>query len=304
MAKVLPAAFQCVGLRCLLPAIFAAVSAVSAASAQTPAAAPAPNSAPPELRGSEALGGKPRVRAAASVLDAIRSAGVLRVGIVSIPPWTMPAASGELIGFEIDVGTQLARDLGVRVEFVRTSLRSYAGDLADGRFDVAAAGIWPDPASALLVNFSRPYAANTIDLLAPGTKLGSRSVQEFNRSAVTIGVRKGSHSEATARRDFPKARIIAYDSDEPMFSALLGGKVSAIVAANPVVDFLQAANPKRLVKPLAEPLATRREALAVVRGDPDLLAYLDTWLRYQEETGWLAERRNYWFRSFEWAAKL
>jgi polar amino acid transport system substrate-binding protein len=301
MLNLLRSDFAGAGLRCLVAAF---LSAVSVAWAQAPATAPVPANAPPELRGAETFPAKPRARAAAPVLDAIRAAGVLRVGVVSIPPWTMPAASGELIGFEIDVGTQLARDLGVRVEFVRTSLRSYAGDLADGRFDVAAAGIWPDPASALLVNFSRPYAANTIDLLAPGSKPGSRSVQEFNRSVVTIGVRKGSHSEATARRDFPNARIITYDSDEPMFSALLGGKVSAVVAASPVVDFLQAANPKRLVKPLAEPLLTRREALAVVRGDPDLLAYLDTWLRYQEETGWLPERRNYWFRSFEWAAKL
>lgn len=290
-----------VGARC---AVLALLAAVTPGFAQAPAAAPSPTGAPAELRGEPAAGSPPRARPPALALDAIRRAGVLRVGVVSIPPWAMPAASGELIGFEIDVGMQLARDLGVRAEFVRTSLGSYAGDLAAGRFDVAAAGLWPTPAQALLVNFSRPYASNSIELIANSGKAQGRSRDDFDRPAVAIGVRRGSHSEAAARRHFPKARITTFDADEPMFSALIDGRAAAVVVASPVAEFLETAYQKILVKPLPQPLATRREAFAVMRGDPDLLAFLDAWILYQEDTGWLDERRKYWFRSFQWVPKL
>lgn len=302
MMMCAPLDFAAVGARCTILALLATVAPVFA-QAQAPAPATAPT-APPELLGAPAAAGQPRARPPAMALDAIRRAGVLRIGVVSIPPWTMPAASGELIGFEIDVGRQLAHDLGVRAEFVRTSLGSYAGDLAAGRFDVAAAGLWPTPAAALLVNFSHPYAANSIELIANPARAKGRSREQFDRPEIAIGVRKGSHSEATARRDFPKARITTFDADGPMFSALIDGSIAAVVAASPVPGYLVAAYPKILTKPLSAPLAKRHEAFALMRGDPDLLAFLNAWIVHREDTGWLEERRRHWFHSFQWVPKL
>ena len=40
------------------------------------------------------------------------------------------------------------------------------------------------------------------------------------------------------------------------------------------------------------------------KGDPDLLAFLGTWIRCQQDTGWLAERRKYWFDRFAWEDQL
>jgi hypothetical protein len=42
----------------------------------------------------------------------------------------------------------------------------------------------------------------------------------------------------------------------------------------------------------------------VRKGDPDFLRHIDTWIRYYEETGWLAEKRKYWFNSFAWKDQL
>jgi len=56
----------------------------------------------------------------------------------------------------------------------------------------------------------------------------------------------------------------------------------------------------KLFLPLADPLARSREAFVVRKGDPDFLSFLDTWIRCQEDTGWLAERHKYWFGGFAW----
>ena len=42
-----------------------------------------------------------RVRPAAQTLDAVRRAGVLRVGIVVIPTWAMTTRTGEFVGFDV-----------------------------------------------------------------------------------------------------------------------------------------------------------------------------------------------------------
>ena len=43
---------------------------------------------------------------------------------------------------------------------------------------------------------------------------------------------------------------------------------------------------------------------AVRKGDPDLVFFLDAWIRHYQDTGWLAEKRKYWFESFAWEDQL
>ncbi|MGI9490586.1 MAG: transporter substrate-binding domain-containing protein, partial [Geminicoccaceae bacterium] len=47
-----------------------------------------------------------------SVIETIKQNGVLRVGMSTFVPWAMRNKEGELIGFEIDVATELAKDMG------------------------------------------------------------------------------------------------------------------------------------------------------------------------------------------------
>lgn len=297
------------GARRVVQGLMAIVAALSAAAAlaqgvSPPAASAAsPEKLPPEMKVATPQSGAPRVRPTAATLDSVRNAGVLRVGVVVIPPWALPGPSGELVGFEVDVARKLADDLGVRVELVRTSLAGYAGDLGAGRFDIAAAGLWPTPSSALLVNFSQPYAVNSVELLGNTKKLGDKPGRAaLDKASVSIGVRAGSHSEAVVRRRFPQARTVTFDTDEKFFEEFSAGKLDAIVAAAPVSDYLAAAFPKSSFKSQST-LATRREAFAIERGDPDFLAYLNAWIVFHEDIGWLEQRRNHWFRSLDWMSK-
>jgi polar amino acid transport system substrate-binding protein len=51
----------------------------------------------------------------------IQKRGTLKVGMSTFVPWAMRDKQGDLIGFEIDVATKLAKDMGVEVEFVPTA---------------------------------------------------------------------------------------------------------------------------------------------------------------------------------------
>jgi polar amino acid transport system substrate-binding protein len=59
--------------------------------------------------------------AADSVIEEIKARGSLIVGLSTFVPWAMLDRNGDLVGFEIDVATKLAQDIGVEVEFVPTA---------------------------------------------------------------------------------------------------------------------------------------------------------------------------------------
>jgi polar amino acid transport system substrate-binding protein len=55
-----------------------------------------------------------------------------------------------------------------------------------------------------------------------------------------------------------------------------------------------------LFLPLGKPLSSTFTAMGVRKGDPDFLNYLNTWLAFQRDEGWLGERTAYWSSATEW----
>jgi polar amino acid transport system substrate-binding protein len=269
------------------------------------AAAPAraqesPEAAPPVLRGT-ATTVLPTLPPPTSRLDVVRRRGVLKVGVSTFVPWAMTSKSGELIGFEVDLAKQLADDLGVKAEFVQAAYPNLLDDLLADRFDIIVSGMSITPARALVANFSIPVGESYVRLVASREKAaGIRTAAGFDRPEVTIGVRAGAIGEQVARSAFPKATIQPFEDVDAALEALLTGKVTAFVAKSPAPEFLLVKAGNKLFLPLADPLARSSEAFVVRKGDPDLLSFLDTWIRYQQDTGWLAEKRKYWFDGFAW----
>ena len=92
-----------------------------------------------------------------STLEQILQRGVLKVGMDTFVPWAMKDKNGELIGFEIDVATRLAEDMGVKVQFVPTQWDGIISALQTGKFDVVIGGMGIVPKRNIKVNFSIPY---------------------------------------------------------------------------------------------------------------------------------------------------
>ena len=92
-----------------------------------------------------------------SVVEQVIQRGVLRVGMSTFVPWAMKDKTGKLVGFEIDVAKRLAKDMGVKVEFVPTSWNGIIPALLTGKFDVIIGGMSVRPDRNLKVNFTIPY---------------------------------------------------------------------------------------------------------------------------------------------------
>ena len=234
-------------------------------------------------------------RPAVDTLATIRTRGTLRVGVVANEPFVMRDAKGELVGFSIDLGRQLAADMGVEVEFVPTSWSQVVPDLIDKHFDVAATGLWITPARALVVNFTDATSVGAMHLVASKTLSGSaKSVDDFNKPEVKLVVVAGTSQESVAARTFPRATLVKVQGDADPLAPVLDGKANALIVTTPTPHLVVRQAPDKLFQPLEQPLQVTRAAMAIRKGDADFLNFLNSWITFQQEGGWLDERERYW----------
>jgi polar amino acid transport system substrate-binding protein len=243
--------------------------------------------------------------AAESTIEQVVKRGVLRVGMSTFVPWAMADKTGALIGFEIDVATRLAQDLGVKAEFVPTKWAGIIPALLTGKFDVIIGGMGIQPQRSLKVNFSIPYDYSGVAIVAHRElAAGFAKLEDFDRPEVTVTARLGSTAAAAANKHLPKAQKRFFDDESQVVQELLNGRVHALLAGTPLPAYQALKYPDKLFLPLAGTITREPIAFAVRKGDADTLNVLDSWIRVVESEGWLAERKAYWFESQQWESRL
>lgn len=240
-----------------------------------------------------------------SAVEQIIKRGILKVGMSTFVPWAMKDKTGKLIGFEIDMATRLAEDMGVKVEFVPTKWAGIIPALLTGKFDVIIGGMSVRPDRNLKVNFTIPYDYAGQSLVA-NKKLatGFSSLQDFNRPDVVIATRLGSTAADAAKRFMPNAKKRLFDDEAQVIQEVLNGKAHAAVSSAPLPAFQSLKFPDRLFLPFQRTFTKEPIGFALRKGDYDTLNYFNNWIRVVDAKGWLAERKHYWFETRDWEGML
>jgi polar amino acid transport system substrate-binding protein len=240
-----------------------------------------------------------------STIEAVLKRGSLRVGMDTFVPWAMKDKTGQLVGFEIDVATRLAKDMGVKVEFVPTKWSGIIPALITGKFDVIIGGMGILPMRNLKVNFTIPYDYTGMSMVAHKEKAkGFSSLEDFNCPGVILAAKLGATSVMAAQKFMPQAELRQFDSEAQVYQELLNGRVHAAVGNAPTPAFYAVEHPDTLFMPLAENFTKEPIGFAVRKGDHDTLNFFDNWIRLVTAEGWLKERKHYWFETKEWETLL
>ncbi len=243
--------------------------------------------------------------ATASLLNDIVRRGTLKVGMSTFVPWAMKDKNGDLIGFEIDVATRLAEEMGVDVEFIPTEWSGIIPALLTGKFDVIIGGMGIRPERNLKVNFTIPYDYSGMSIVA-NKKLapGYASLEEFNKPDVTIAVRIGTTAESAAKKYMPEAQLKPFDNESKAIQELLSDRAHAVIASAPLPAYQTINYPDSLYLPLEGTFTKEPIGFAIRKGDVDLLNYFNNWITVVESEGWLAERHHYWFGTRDWEDQI
>ncbi len=240
-----------------------------------------------------------------SVIEQVLKRGVLKVGMSTFLPWAMRDKTGKLIGFEIDVATRLAKDMGVKVEFVPTKWDGIIPALLANKFDVIIGGMGILPKRNIKVNFTVPYDLSGMSMVAnKEVAKGFDNIEDFNRPEVVLSVRLGATPVAAARKFMPKAQLRKFDDESQAYQELLNGKAHAVVGSAPTPAFYAIKYPDKLFLPLKENFTKEPIGFALRKGDVDTLNYFNNWITVVKAEGWLRERKHYWFETKDWEGLL
>lgn len=235
---------------------------------------------------------------AEGLLERIQERGKLMVGMSTFVPWAMRSTEGELIGFEIDVATKLAEDMGVEVEFVPTAWSGIIPALLAGNFDVIIGGMSITPQRNLTVNFTIPYA-NSGQQMASNIALAGdfTSLADYDDPRVNLTCRRGVVGCTILEDYFPRANILQFDDDAQAFQEVVNGNAHAVISSAPKPAFW-AEGAEQIELALDGLFLSRgNEAFAVRKGEHDALNFFSNWILVTQASGWLAERHSYWFES-------
>lgn len=146
------------------------------------------------------------------VLERVLRTNVLRVGYESTNiPYVYFNKNNELVGFDVAMAYQLAKDLNCRLEFVPLRIDHLAEELNQGKYDIAMSAILMSEERIPKMNFSHTYTDQNNVLLIPAAKKEEFSKLEKvqNEKNLTIGA-LGSYRRV-CMTNFPKATI--YDKN-------------------------------------------------------------------------------------------
>jgi polar amino acid transport system substrate-binding protein len=157
----------------------------------------------------------------------IRSKGKLLVGIQGDnPPWGFVNSSGKQEGFDADMAELFGKELGVAVEFTPLAVANRIPALTTGRVDILFATMAMLPERAKAVQYSKPYVANVIVLVAAkATEIKTNA----DMGKFVIGVPRSSNQDTQVTKNAPEGTTIRrFDDDAATIQALLSGQVQAV----------------------------------------------------------------------------
>jgi ABC-type amino acid transport substrate-binding protein len=231
-----------------------------------------------------------------SVLDRIGERRILRVGYFEDSlPYAFRNGKGELVGFDIEMALQLARDLGVGLELVPVSRSLLDHGLDPSTCDLVMSGAAVTADRALHVRFSQPYVDETLAFIVLDNRRAEFATWDDIRAQrpLRVGVPVTPYYLEFLRRQLPSATVVKFDSPDQMFQpedppldalVLTAERGSAYTLRHPEFSVVV---PKP--QPLKVPLAY------VIAGHDDPLATLvDTWIDLKRKDGTIDELFAHW----------
>jgi polar amino acid transport system substrate-binding protein len=184
----------------------------------------------------------------AGTLEDVKKKGAVVIGIQGDnAPWGYVDSSGKQDGIDADMGRAFAEYLGVKAEFVPLAVANRIPALTTGRVDILFATMAMLPERAKAVQYSKPYVANEITLVAAkATPISSNA----DMGKYVIGVPRSSTQDTQVTNNAPAGtEIRRFDDDAATIQALLSGQVQAVGANLFYPQRLNAAKPELSFEP-------------------------------------------------------
>ena len=206
-----------------------------------------------------------------------------------------------LMGFDIDIGIEMAKALGVKPVFVDTLWPCIFPALKLGRFDIIFGGMSVTEARRTQVDFADPFmtVGQTV-LLNAKHKNTVKSYKDLNDSKFVVVSKPGTTGEEAVQRLISKATYETADTEIEGAMRVLKGTADAFVYDFPFNAVFSAMHPSDQLVFLEEPFTKEPIAWAIRKNDPDFLKFLNSFLEDIKKDGRFDKIYMKWFINTDW----
>ena len=223
---------------------------------------------------------------AESNLDKILSAGVLKVGTTGDwDPMTMKdPATNKYKGFDIDVMSELAKDMGVKVEFVPAEWKTIVSGITSERYDISTS-VTKTPKRAEVAGFTDTYYKyGTVPLVLKKNLNKFSTWESLNNSNVTIATTLGTSQEEKAKEFFPKSKLNSVEAPARDFQEVLAGRADGNITSSTEANKLVIKYPQLTIVNDGEKNPAFL-AMMVPKKDKTWNNYVSKWIKEKKASG-------------------
>ncbi|MFR3814359.1 cysteine ABC transporter substrate-binding protein [Dialister invisus] len=206
-----------------------------------------------------------------SIAD-IKQSGKLIIGVFSDKaPFGYIDKDGNYQGYDVYFAERLAKDLGVKAEYISLEPANRVEYAKTGKVDIVLANFTVTKERAEQVDFALPYMKVALGVVSPA-KANITSIDQLKDKPLIVA--KGTTAETYFAKHHPEVKLLKFDQYTETFNALLDGRGAAFSTDNTEVLAWAMKNPdfKVGITSLGD-LDTI--APAVQKGNKELLAYIN-----------------------------
>ena len=146
----------------------------------------------------------------------------------SPPMESIDPATGQVVGFDVDVVNAICAKINCQAEFVTTGWDGIFAALDQGNFDLVASGVSITDERKKAMDFSEPYIVNSQAVL---TRVADQnlSLDEFKAQGRKLSAQANTTDAQVAENVVGKENVVAYDSFSAAIIALKNKDVDGVV---------------------------------------------------------------------------
>lgn len=213
-------------------------------------------------------------------------------------PMGFKDASGEIVGFDVDLAKEVARRNGYEVTFLNVDWDLKETELANGNIDCIWNGYSITEERKQNVLFSDAYMNNS-QLIITLNNSGITSKADLAGKVVSVQKNSSAYDAVNSDEAFvaslKNGELVQFDTNNDCFMDLEAGRSDAIVVDETLARYYIKQQPENIYTILDENFGTEEYAVGVRKNDEAFVNIINTTLSEMKADGTFDEIRNRWF---------
>ena len=222
----------------------------------------------------------------------IKKRGYIKVGTTGdyAPQSWLNPTTGLYEGFDVELTEDLAKALGVEIQYVPTSWPSLLKDTLENKFDLAICGITITQARKDKALMSIGYLGNGKTILIRTEDVNKyKSIADINKPEVKVMENPGGLNEKFARENLPLATLIIHSPNDEIPGLIASSQADVMITEILEAGYYVRKDPRLAAPLIHSPFNHGELGVLLPKGKEDLLEFVNDFISHEKESGRIDE---------------